>query len=680
MDQLESQIAKIQLSNSKSAKTYVYTVAEKASGSDAELFIVAELPLLDPSAYESCEKICLAITSSFRRAFQRPINDNSFETAISQINEELGKLTSTGQTYWVGKLNCIIGLKYNNLFSIATSGKVAAYLFRGGEFTDISCSSPKGHPLKTFESFSTGKIRLDDVIILSTTQLFNFISLDRAKTILENENFLTATQTIIHLLKDNTLSGISFASIFNLQVPAGETSDQEVINLENYVIETPALPKRILSKLTALAKTVFALDKSTRTPQTQLPKISLFKRIKNFGGGARGALAGSHKILGSFRQTFNSGKDRLNLQNFKTFTPQKKFFFIAALLLLVAFAINLGVTLHFKKIKQVQAKYTGQIKDSQKLIADAESSLLYKDEAGAKNFLQKAESTLPDINKLDKPNTDLYSRVFLDLQKVTQEMEKIIQVHATDISALSQAENLIKLPGILGVQTNSQIISYDLTNGKVEDNRLKIQGKIIRSVALSGAVAVIYNGESLKIWNWQDGSTGAAFTQNVPGKDNTVGLAIYSTNNRVYLLDKKLGKIFSFTTAGNKQIAKPTVAAISQNDDFSKALDLAIDGSIYVLFENGISKYHNGQKTAFGSPALLEPIGHKGKIYTQSDFKYLYILDSLNNRVVVLNKQGGIVETLVNPELNKPSDFAVDEKNKTIYVLNNGSLIKLDMP
>lgn len=685
MDELESQIAKIQLENSKTAKAFVYTVAEKASGSDAELFVVAELPLLDGGAYESCEKVCLAITSGFRRAFRKPINDNSFETAVSQINEELGKLTSFGQTYWVDKLSCIIGLKNHHLFSIATCGKVAAYLFRNNEFTDISCSAAKTHPLKTFESLSTGKIKLDDVLILSTTQLFNYISLDRVKSILESGNFLAATQMIIKVLKENTALGVSFASIFNLQIAAGETASQEVINLENYVIESVPLSKRVWRKFTALAKMVFALDRNrpvfpARAPQIGLPKISFWRKIKNFGNGAKTALGDSQKIFSAFKYTLSSSRRRLNLRNFRTFTPQKKFFFFAALLLLLAFIVNLTVTLHFQKVRQTQQQYASQIKESQKLIANAESSLLYKDESAAKDFLLKAESTLPDASKLDKQSTDLYSQAFSDLQKTIQEMEKITRIHATDISTLGQADNLIKLQGMLAVQAGNQIISYDLQTKKVEDSRLKIQEKIEDSVAINETTVVIYDSESLRVWNVEDGSLGPAFTQNVPARDNRAGLARYQTNNRVYLVDRKSGKIFSFALAGNKQLAKPVVAAISPGNDLAKALDLTIDGSIYVFYEHGISKYHSGQPAQFSQPALLQPLGDKGKIYTRADFKNLYVLDAANNRILVLTKLGGIVQTLVNPEFTKLTDFMVDEKNKTIYVLNNGSLIRLDLP
>ena len=54
---------------------------------------------------ESCEKICLAIASTLRRAYKKPFTENIFENAIAQMNEELGKLASLGQIHWINKLN-----------------------------------------------------------------------------------------------------------------------------------------------------------------------------------------------------------------------------------------------------------------------------------------------------------------------------------------------------------------------------------------------------------------------------------------------------------------------------------------------------------------------------------------------------------------------------------------------
>src|SRR5258706_561985 len=100
MEEIESQIVKIELSGDKASNSFIYVLAEKAPEGSAELFVVAELPLLNPAAEESCERICLAISSSLKRTYKRGGTGN-FENAIAQVNDELGKLAGMGQTQWI---------------------------------------------------------------------------------------------------------------------------------------------------------------------------------------------------------------------------------------------------------------------------------------------------------------------------------------------------------------------------------------------------------------------------------------------------------------------------------------------------------------------------------------------------------------------------------------------------
>ena len=163
--------------------------------------MVAELPLFNPDAEETCQRICVAIASALKRSYRLGDSGNNFENAISQINDELGKLAAASQAQWVDKLACVLGVKEGQNFNVASCGKVGAYLLRSGEFTDISCSASQQHPLKTFENYASGRLKLDDLLILSTAQLFNYVSLDRLLQVLTAENFLLGAQTIIELLK-----------------------------------------------------------------------------------------------------------------------------------------------------------------------------------------------------------------------------------------------------------------------------------------------------------------------------------------------------------------------------------------------------------------------------------------------------------------------------------------------
>ncbi|HVY67353.1 MAG TPA: hypothetical protein VHA30_00430 [Patescibacteria group bacterium] len=678
MEELESQIAKIQLGGSKNSSSYVYTLAEKAGGGPAELYMVAELPLLNPAAEESCERICQAIAGSLKRAYRRQYGDEAFENAISQANEELGKLASMGQTHWIDKLNCILAVKSGDTFYLASCGKVSAYLLRNREYTDISCSPAKSHPLKTFETYASGKIRLGDLLILSTTQLFNYLSTDRLLNIVDNADFLTATKTIIELLKENAEPQVAFGVLLNLQVPLGQTPE-EGHDLENYAVETNPGGSWV-HKATGYFRAIFALDKKvSRVPQTNLPKISLGQKIKNLGGDTRQLLQQSKNWWQRAKSSAKVVRSTVNTQNFKALSPQKKFFFTAACILLVAVIVNVYVAARVKNTRKITQQVNSQLTAAQTLLGNAQASLLYKDDAGAAKYFNQAKSQMPEAKSVDASNQELYKKVLAQLTDTENQMEHIVEPQVANLGNLGQGGSLIRLPEMLAVQTGQSLVSYSNSDGKIEDSALKSPVTIAANAWMSGTTAAVYDGTSLYQWNYATGKTGAAFAQSVPAQDQFGGLAQYPVNNRVYAVDKQNMQIVNFLPAQNT-FSRPVVSV--RDPGLAQAMDMAIgiDGSIYVLEKSGVAKFQAGHLASFTMPYLSPAFSGSGRIYTQQGFSYLYVLDAGNNRVLVLDKSGALNYTLKSDQFVNLKDLAVDEKNKTLYLLSDGNLLKVSLP
>ena len=677
MDELESQIAKIELGNTKDSNSYVFVLAEKAPVGNNELYVIAEMPLFNPAAEESCERICLAIASTLKRSYRNQNQENAFENAISQINEELGKLTSMGQTEWVNKLNCILGVKDGANFHIATCGKVSAYLLRNKEYTDISCSPTKTHPLKTFENFATGKIRLGDLIILSTTQMFNYLSMDRLLNIIGNASFLTATKTAIQMLKETAGPEVSFGVILNLQVPMGQTQEQEE-DLENYIVEKPKSSINLLSGALSYVKTAFALgNEKTRTPKVDLPKISFGEKLQNIKGNTKSFLSQSGRVYEAAKTSAQSVRANVTTEKFKNLSPQKKFFLISAIVLLIAVAANITIAIRLKKTQATSSVITNQLKSAETLLQSASASLLYKDDAKAGDYFNQAKSKMPDAKNVDAGNKALYNKVLAEFSDTQAQMEKTYQTQVTNLGSLGQADSLIKLPNYVAVEVNKNIISYNKQNGKIEDSALKLPVNALDTAYISGNTAAVYDGTSLYVWDFSTGNLSAGFSQSVPGKNDIAGLAEYVTNSRVYAVDKKSGFIINFA-AGKDGFAKPLVGI--RDPQLSNAIDLTIDSSIYILTKTGALKFQSGRQAEFNLASLAIPFSGTGKIYTQKDFNFVYLLDAGNKRILILDKKGNLINSIKSETFTNLKDFQVDEKGKVMYVLNDGSLLKVSLP
>ncbi len=670
MANLETQVVKIQLGNVKLADTYVFVLAEKGAQDDSELYVICELPLLNPAAVADCEHIAESIAGCIRRAYRRPVNDSTFENALAQTNDELGKLASLGKAHWVGKLNALIATKVDHTLNIATTGKITALLLRDNKFTSIAESPETFHPLKTFENFASGKLKLHDTVIFSTNQMFNHLSVDRLKNILTKEPLPEAAEKITEILQDNADHQVSFGTIIAVQEEAGPHSDA-LVEIEKII--TP------LTTSGAIWQSSLNFLKQAGEGLAALPqKIWLFVRqliAKRPTAQVSRFIPRNREMLGAMNQKFRQAKNQISMETFRNFSRTKKFFFISAAILLLVVIANLIITIGYKKIKAADLAFQNNLTEVQQLTNDATAAFLYNDQAKAYGIVQNINSKLHKYSPRtdqQKQNLQIAETQAADL---TKKLEKIVEIKANTLATLSDNKNLITLPNFLATEVNRNIISYNKTTGSVQDSALKASEPIVRSAFVKNNLAAIYNGKELFTWDFTAGRLSIPFSENVPNEQNSVGLRGYAVNSRVYLVDKPGGRILSFLVS-DKGLSKPVVSVTGQ--DMSGALDLAVDGNIYILSGKGISKFQSGRQVDFNRVFLPQEFKADSKIYTENGFGNLYILDSGNKKIFITDKKGNLVKTITSPELTSPTDFAVDEKGKTIYVLNAGTLLKLN--
>ena len=69
-------------------------------------------------------------------------------------------------------------------------------------------------------------------------------------------------------------------------------------------------------------------------------------------------------------------------------------------------------------------------------------------------------------------------------------------------------------------------------------------------------------------------------------------------------------------------------------------------------------------------PALVSPT----KIKTTLESKYLYVLDPPSRRLIVLDKEGRLINQYTSDQFGDLKDFAVAEAEKKMYLLNGSSV------
>lgn len=123
--------------------------------------------------------------------------------------------------------------------------------------------------------------------------------------------------------------------------------------------------------------------------------------------------------------------------------------------------------------------------------------------------------------------------------------------------------------------------------------------------------------------------------------------------------------------------------AWATSQDLLEAIDIAIDGSIYVLNSDAtVSSYTSGVADDFILDTLEVPLQTPTKLVTSVEMDYLYISDVANNRLVVFDKNGELVKQFIhqdNEEWNDITDFSISQDETTAFLLVGTRVYEIDL-
>lgn len=163
--------------------------------------------------------------------------------------------------------------------------------------------------------------------------------------------------------------------------------------------------------------------------------------------------------------------------------------------------------------------------------------------------------------------------------------------------------------------------------------------------------------------------------------------AIASFGANIYLLDGQNNQIYRYspnaTGYSNKGVG---YFAAGQQPVLSKAVDLAIDGDVWVLNDNGsVLRFRAGTPIPFELGVLPSPLKNPVAIYTRPEVDSLYIADAGNQRIVEFDKNGKFVRQF-KPYSEKGDvfrnlqDFTVNETKRKLYFVNSDAAYMANIP
>jgi len=256
-------------------------------------------------------------------------------------------------------------------------------------------------------------------------------------------------------------------------------------------------------------------------------------------------------------------------------------------------------------------------------------------EDGKSKFPAKSKEELQILTLLEKVNLALSSSSGINLVK------------AQSVDS--------KISSLLSVEIKNSGANYTTQDDK---NIYFVNSNGVSSVAKSGGTAKVIIKPS-----------------DLP--KNIGGLGIYFGN--IYVLDKDGKQINKFVQTSSG-FGQANYFAGGTEPDLASATSIAIDGSIWILFKDGtIEKFTKGKADTFSISGLDKGFSNPTRIYTTVDFDNIYVLDSGNSRIVVLDKNGSYKAQYQADILKNASDFEVLEADKKVYVLSSGKVYQIDL-
>jgi hypothetical protein len=133
--------------------------------------------------------------------------------------------------------------------------------------------------------------------------------------------------------------------------------------------------------------------------------------------------------------------------------------------------------------------------------------------------------------------------------------------------------------------------------------------------------------------------------------DNTHKVAQTFSNSNLGATTTYLDFIYSISgdvlTRYSKSGSSLTGSVWAQNSALTNSLGMGIDFSIYILTnDNKVLKFTTGKQDAFELTGLARTAGKYAQINTDVDLKNIYLLDVVNNSIVVVDKDGKFIKEI----------------------------------
>ncbi|MEI6478091.1 MAG: hypothetical protein WCO52_03840 [bacterium] len=709
-----------------------------------------------PSLLETLHTQHIALSS------KRDLGDQ-FELLLRSINQQLNAISEQGETDWIGNLNGLIMVASGDEIHFSQTGQSPAYLLQKNrirQITDDTGHEREPHPLKTFANLASGNLKADDYILVSNRELYNEVSLDALRRVMNNNTPTAACQSIVKELKRD--KNLAVSTIILKVASKAEASHKHAAEIHEIILEDEMqssfrkAQKRIMpwvqvgkrhsatigraglkaAKTTGTVmkekvapKAADLLNKGAdhavqlkgqiaerrqhrrEAPEEELPVVEIILPKAQREAAAEAsvarfeaprlipdeelALSSSHKLKRAPGVPLPTRILSFS-RNWLRSPQHKRLAALTVAVLLVAFTVLTAISR-----RQPSASTTPDNQISKQL---AQAADLQKKAANAQKLNQLVEASkeikqgediingLTGLTADQKKEADATWKLLSDVGDSLSTTTRLAGT-ATTYKFTTASQNLVaSLPFFYG---SSSTVNGLLQTG--QGDAKTIQQTISLPESDDSIVSIASSSESDtagyaltkkdKVYRIaQSGSTTSLHVIAPTSGSFAPGDDIASYNGNVYILDGTTGLLWKYTNGGTTY-SKGVSIIDTTKYDIKKSVSVAIDGSIYILKQDGsLMKFTSGaEDTSFkikSLPTLSATLTQPVQVITSVDMDEIYVLDagvSSGNhstvRILVFDKTGLFLRQYAFPDsMLQVQAFAVDASAKKIWLLSGSTI------
>ncbi len=592
----------------------------------------------------------------------------ALKETLKVANKYFQQVAAKGSVDWISDFNfAILNLVENKdkkgfTLNFTSTGSMKVVLLRGGDVINLGQKLEKKEidpfPVKVFFNIVSGQIQKEDRLFVLSENVY--------KNLLEN-NFLKKIAQAPFLsdrrikrslspLKKN-LSGVCL--IIDL---VGDEGRQK----KNRMMFKTGKKKKVLQEM-----------KSRFSPS--FLKSAKANRVTGFFSD----LLSSAKDI--FRKFFKKAKKKFQKVNFPSFSlpvsfPKKEIAWILLLLLIVLLARSFSG----KEGRRDREEIRGRLEVVQE---KQESALLFLQEEkqeDARNLLKEAWEDLKTI-----PIKGDYLKEEIENTKKEIENELLVLYGYEKIEEPSVfyefpeqeflPQKIVMRKGdIFGLSFYSNLVFKINEEGDVKRYETSFNFKGGDS---SEDGVVVFQTTKDEFIKFEDEVLTSPFQLEKPYEGFKFKEISYFSSN-LYFWGERRNEIVKYLAIGSADTwSRPSFWLKEEIVPGTKVNSMSIDGGIWLLGEKEIYYFYKGELEKSFTIDIFPSNSNYEKIITPLDSQYLFLLDSGEERIVVLNKENGkTVKQIVSPRFKNLKDFGLYQND--LFILDGSILYKisLDLP